>query len=109
MPPPPRPDPEVVADLARRGVAIRDEVEGILADAIQAAGGAEALGPAVAGDVAVLLQRRPEATPPQGRERKTFGQDAQDLQDGQDDCSRGEGLSPTSSYPVHPVNPAHPV
>ena len=55
---PPLPSPEYVAELARRGAAIRAEAERLVEDALRAIADDPALGPEAARDVAAYLARR---------------------------------------------------
>ena len=55
----PLPSPEYVAELARRGEAIRAEAARLVEDALRAIAGDPARGPAAARDVAAYLARRP--------------------------------------------------
>lgn len=61
--PSPPPSPEQMAELVRRGAAIRREAERLVEDALRAVAQAPALGPEAARDVAEYLARRPR-TPP---------------------------------------------
>jgi hypothetical protein len=63
--PPPSPAPpsaEHLADLVRRGEAIRREAERLVTDAFRAIAGDPTLGPAAARDVAEYLARQAGAT-----------------------------------------------
>ena len=59
---PPLPSPESLAELARRGAAIRADAERLVTDALRAVAGDPALGAEAARDVAEYLARRARVT-----------------------------------------------